>query len=453
VIAERVSPANVDAEAGLLGCILLDGGQEIMASCLEARVAPDDFFKPGHQLIFEALRSLYEKGTPADEITLSEELQRVGQLEEAGGYPALSELTTRIDTTAHFKYWLGIVKEKAIKRSIIKAGTSLVDAAYLDHEDIQTLLDTAEKTIFAISRDQVSDSVQHISSVVDKFRHSLTQDANVLHGLHTGFLDLDAKTSGLHAGEMIVLAARPSIGKTSLALNIAANVALPKAGEIGQGVLIFSIEMSADQLVQRMACSRASVNSSKLRQDCLNQEDREKLDKAADEIHAAPIWIDDAPSLNILELRAKARRMVAQHSEIGLVIIDYLQLLTGTDRRISREQQISEMSSGLKALAKELKIPVLVLSQLNRSSEINNRPPRLSDLRESGAIEQDADVVLLMSKPGNDGEESTAVETVEINIAKQRNGPVGRVRLAWQPAFTRFENLSYRQRDNNYNYV
>ncbi len=436
-----VVPSNVDAEAGLLGCCLLEEGEEVLAKCMVARLTPDDFFKPGHQMIFKALCSLHQKNVPPDEITLADELQRMGQLEEAGGYPEMANLTSQIDTTAHSKHWLDIVKEKATRRSIIKAGTILVENARQNHEDIQSVLDSAEKTIFALSRDQVSNSARHVSSVVDDFKQSLAQEANVLHGLHTGFLDLDTKTSGLHAGEMNVLAARTSIGKTALALNIAANVVLPKSGGNGQGVLIFSLEMSSEQLIQRMVCSRASINLAKLRQGYLKQEDREKLDYTADEIHAAPLWIDDTASMNILELRAKARRMVAQHSEISLIILDYLQLVSGTDRRVSREQQVSEISGGLKALAKELKMPVLVLSQLNRSLETNSRQPRLSDLRESGAIEQDADVVLLMSKPANQGEAYAAVETVDLNIAKQRNGPVGHVRLAFQPQFTRFENF------------
>ncbi len=434
-----------------MGCCLLDGGQEVMSYCLEAKVKPDYFFKPAHQSIFEALCGLYEKGTPADEIILSEELQRMGKLEEIGGYQAIVRLTNRIETTAHSRHWLEIVREKCIYRRLIKVSTESIDLCYQGGLRSEELLENVEQSIFRISEERVSDTATRITESMDlavSLVQKLLKGGGEISGVSTGFIDLDRITFGLHAQEMIVLAARPSMGKTSLALNIAETATLPRPSSRCQPVptLFFSLEMSAEQLAFRLLCSFARVSMLKIKEGFPGKEYEKKLARCANEIKDAPLWIDESGHLTILELRAKARRMASKVKNLGLIVIDYLQLISGTDGRAPREQQISEISRGVKAMAKELKVPVLVLSQLNRDSEREKRPPRLSDLRESGSIEQDADVVMLLSrrkdKEDEDSEEGRSGSTIDLIIAKQRNGPVGDVPLTFIPELTRFENHS-----------
>ncbi len=449
---ERSAPCNIDAEEGLLGCCLLDGGQDIMAACLEAKVKGDYFFKPAHQLIFEALYALYEKGTPADEIILSEELQGMGKLEEIGGYPAIVRLTNRIETTAHYRHWLDIVQEKCVYRRLIKVSTESIDLCYRGGLRSEELLERVEQSIFRICQDRVSESAGQIKKSMESavnLVHRLLQGKGEISGVSTGFIDLDRMTFGLHPQEMVVLAARPSMGKTSLALNIAETVTLPRPNSGCEPVttLFFSLEMSAEQLAFRLLCSFSRVSMQKIKDGFAGKEDMKKLARCANEIKEAPLWIDESGHLTILELRAKARRMASKQKNLGLIVIDYLQLVSGTDNRTPREQQISEISRGIKAMAKELKVPVLVLSQLNRESEREKRRPRLSDLRESGSIEQDADVVMLLSaRKERDTEEASADaragSVIDLIIAKQRNGPVGDVPLTFIPELTRFENHS-----------
>lgn len=435
-----------------MGCCLLDGGQEVMASCLEAKVKPDYFFKPAHQEIYEALCSLYEKGTPADEIILSEELQGMGKLEEIGGYQAIVRLTNRIETTAHSRHWLDIVQEKCIYRRLIKVSTESIDLCYQGGLRSEELLENVEQSIFRISEERVSETAARIKQSMDSavnLVQKLLQGKGEISGVSTGFIDLDRMTFGLHPQEMVVLAARPSMGKTSLALNMAEAVTLPPKNSSQEPIatLFFSLEMSAEQLAFRLLCSSARVSMQKIKDGFAGKEDMKKLAQCANVIKEAPLWVDESGHLTILELRAKARRMSSKVKNLGLVVVDYLQLISGTDNRTPREQQISEISRGIKAMAKELKVPVLVLSQLNRESEREKRRPRLSDLRESGSIEQDADVVMLLSrrKESEDEEapgESRTGSIVDLIIAKQRNGPVGDIPLTFIPELTRFENHS-----------
>lgn len=458
--AARIPPHNLDAEEGLLGCILLDGGGDVLVACLETGVEPDYFYKPSHRIFFSGMRDLYEVGKPVDEIVLADHLQKkreeafgqaggtVSLLERAGGYAELERLTSRIETTAHATYWREIVREKYFLRELIKTSSSVVDQAYDQSGDLDTFLDEVEKRIFSISQARIQESAKPMNETVDAATRIIqfyVQREGKLSGVATGFKDLDDMTFGLQRQEMIVLAARPSMGKTSLAMNIAEAAVLPRGDQPGTATLVFSLEMSAEQLGLRMLCCRAGVNMKRVKDGMLGAENERKLAQAAKEFQKAPLWIEDSGYLRILELRAKARRMHSRHP-LGLVVIDYLQLVNGMDSRVPREQQISEISRGVKALAKELNVPVLVLSQLNRASDKERREPRLSDLRESGAIEQDADVVLLLAPKteGEDGEGSIpqAARQRNLIVAKNRNGPVGTVPLTFLPEFTRFESFA-----------
>ena len=449
---DRIAPHNIDAEEGLIASCIMDGGQETMTTCLEARIKPDYFYKPSHQVIFQALLDLYEKGSVVDEIILVEQLESQNRLEEVGGYSAITRLTNRIETTAHAQYWMEIVREKCLLRRLIKSATQIVDDCYHSQEGLDNFLEVAEQKIFEISRDRVSESATPIKESIDsavKLINTLLQRKGELSGVSTGFIDLDRMTFGFHAAEMIVLAARPSLGKTALALNIAEAATFPiDRQKKPVPTLFFNLEMSARQLAFRLLCSHSRVNMQRVKDGMVPREDQNRLSRDAKALKEAPLWIDESGQLTILEMRAKARRMHAK-LRLGLVVIDYLQLISGTDSRAAREQQISEISRGIKAMAKELEVPVLVLSQLNRESEREKRLPRLSDLRESGSIEQDADVVFLLAKrvdKRGESEEgdttSSSGEVIDLIVAKQRNGPVGTVPLSFIPEITRFENYS-----------
>lgn len=453
-LLNREAPANLDAEEGILASCILDGGRDVMALCLEAKLRPESFFKPAHYTIFQALVELYDQGREVDEIVLSEHLQRQGKLEEIGGYATISFITNRIETAVHAKHWLEIVRENALLRKLIRSATEIVDRAYHREGDLQQLLEEAEKSIFSISQDRISESARPIGEAVEPavglIQRMITQKGEVS-GVSSGFDDLDSMTYGFHGQEMIVLAARPSVGKTSFAMNVAENIVMPrKPGIKPTATLVYSLEMSAEQLAMRMLCSHARVNLQRVKDGFgMSTEQQRDLARSAAQMKDAPLYIDDSGKLTILELSAKARRVHAR-TPLGLIIVDYLQLISGTDSRVPREQQIAEISRGIKGLAKELHVPVIVLSQLNRESEKEKRKPKLSDLRESGSIEQDADVVMLLHRelnsdergvlPGDPGER-------DLIIAKQRNGPIGSVRLTFIPELTRFENYA-REREN-----
>jgi replicative DNA helicase len=441
----REMPWSEEAEQHVIACCLLDGSDTI-ARCMESRVGPDAFFSAANRLIFEVIVELYQKSPPVTLEVLAEELKTRRQLEAIGGFPYLMQITGRIPTTAHAGYFIEKVREKHLLRELIKTATGAVEQCYSFTGGLEEFIDRVEQDLFKVTQDRVSDSAEEIK---DSMKEANTVIAKLLMkkgeltGVGSGFKDLDAMTFGFQRQEMIIIAARPSMGKTSFALNIAEAAALPKKGD-PVATLVFSLEMSSSQLALRMLCSRARVNLKLLRDGLVSRDGQEvnALGKTAEEFKKAPILIDDSSNLTIMEMRAKARRIYAR-KKLGLIIVDYLQLVSGTDPRAPREQQVAEVSRGLKAMAKELDLPVIVLSQLNRSSEKENRTPRLSDLRESGSIEQDADVVLMLSRPKDADEKfQTAANAADLIVAKQRNGPVGDLKLTFIQEITRFENFT-----------
>jgi replicative DNA helicase len=442
-VAGRAMPHSLEAEEYLLSCCLLDGSDTI-ARCLEARLPPAAFYSPANSLIYEKLCELYQTRPPVELAVLAEELKTAQQLEAVGGYAYLTQISARIPTTAQAVYFLEKVRELYLLRELIKAATGAVERAFNYQGGLEEFVDKVEQDIFRVTQARVGDAVKSMKEPTREAMNVINKmmmKKGELTGVASGFKDLDALTFGFQRQEMIVLAARPSMGKTSLALNTAEAASLPKRGE-SVTTLVFSLEMSASQLALRMLCARARVNMKLLRDGLLpkNGEEMQRLVATADEFSKAPLFIDDSSHLSIMELRAKARRVHARH-KLGFIIVDYLQLISPTDSKVPREQQVAEASRGLKALAKELDVPVLVLSQLNRSSEKENRVPRLSDLRESGSIEQDADVVLMLARP-KDSEENyqVASDSADLIVAKQRNGPVGELKLTFLRDITRFEN-------------
>ena len=441
----RMPPHSIEAEEYLLSCCLLDGSDSI-ARCLEAKLPGAAFYSSANRLIYEKLCELYQKNPPVDVAVLAEELKTSRQLESIGGFAYLTQISGRIPTTAQAQYFIEKVRELYLLRELIKVATGAVENCYSYQGGLEEFIDKVEQDIFRVTQDRVSDAAKPMKESAHEavgVINKMMMKKGELTGVASGFKDLDALTWGFQRAEMIVLAARPSMGKTSFALNIAEAAAMPKKGE-GVATLIFSLEMSAAQLALRMLCSRARINMKLLREGLLSKNGNEQAEliKAADEFSKSPLFIDDSSHLSIMELRAKARRVHARH-KLGFIIIDYLQLLSPTDPRVPREQQVAEASRGLKALAKELNLPVLVLSQLNRASEKENRAPRLADLRESGSIEQDADVVLMLARPKDADEKfQVASDSAELIVAKQRNGPVGELKLTFLRDITRFENFN-----------
>jgi replicative DNA helicase len=444
---DRSPPHSAEAEEHVIACCLLDGSDTI-ARCLEARVSAESFYYPANRLLFEVMLELYQKNPPVTLEVLAEELKTRRQLDAVGGFPYLMQVTGKIPTTAHAGYFIDKVREKHLLRELIKTATSAIEQSYSFTGGLEEFVDKVEQELFKVTQDRVSDSAQEIKEAIKDANQviaKLLMKKGELTGVTSGFKDLDAMTFGFQKQEMIVIAARPSMGKTSFALNIAEAAAMPKPGKSEPvPVLVFSLEMSSSQLALRMLCARSRVNMKLLRDGLVGRDGREvnALGQAAEEFKKTPILIDDSSNLTIMELRAKARRIHAR-KKLGMIIVDYLQLLNGSDPRAPREQQVAEVSRGLKALAKELDLPVLVLSQLNRSSEKENRTPRLSDLRESGSIEQDADVVLMLSRPKDADEKfQTAAGAADLIVAKQRNGPVGDLKLTFLQEITRFENFT-----------
>ena len=449
LVPDRLPPHSTEAEQGVLGCILLDP-PHCLGECIEkCKSGAEVFYELKHQVIYEALVAMSTKGGAIDLITLQQHLKDNKQLEAVGGIGYLMSLGEAVPSAANLKYYLEIVLDKHILRRIIRVSSEVVSDSYEFEGEVDRLLDEVETKILRLSEERVEGSTLAIKELVHKAINTsedcFKREGN-LTGVATGFTDLDKMTTGLHEGEMIVIAARPSMGKTSLAMNIAEHVALEQNIPVG----VFSLEMSAESLVLRMLCSRARVNLRSIREGFLSDRDFPKLTNAASRMGKAPLHIDDSAGLSILQLRAKARRMYNQHG-IRLFVIDYLQLLHSTSRRSAdnRQQEIADISSGIKALAKELKVPVIVLAQLNREIEKDkNRKPRLSDLRESGSIEQDADLVGLLYKPSDREEEEDGGasesdgQRINLLIAKQRNGPTGDVELVFLKGFTRYESLS-----------
>ncbi|HEY2568508.1 MAG TPA: replicative DNA helicase [Candidatus Udaeobacter sp.] len=441
----RTPPHSVEAEQGVLGSMLLSPRQAI-AECVE-KINEQYFYVPAHQTIYTVLVDLWNAGQAIDLITFTQILRDRNLLDNVGGAAFVTGLFTFVPTAANLEYYLEIVRDKYILREIISAATESVRRAYEEQNEVNSLLDEVEQRIFAVGEDrfkgQLLSMKEQVMSTLESIE-KLFENKGAITGVSTGFRDLDKLTSGLHPSEMIVIAARPSMGKTALAMNIAEHAAI----ETKLPVAIFSLEMSAQQLVQRMLCSRARVNLAKTRDGFLAESDFPKLTHAASKLAEAKIFIDDTAGLSILELRAKSRRLKAQQ-DIRLIIIDYLQLLRSTSRRAqdNRQLEISEISAGLKGLAKELNIPIIVVAQLNRNPEIRTGSgkgvPRLADLRESGSIEQDADLVALLIREeyyaDTDEEREELKGQAQLIIAKQRNGPIGDVKLTFRNEFTRFE--------------
>ncbi len=453
---DRLPPHSPEAEMGVLGCALLDPNQCI-GECIEK--LKDDgkmaFYDLRHQTIYETLSAMFDAKHPIDLITVQQHLKDRQLLDQVGGIPYLSQLQDAVPSAANLSYYLDIVREKHLLRKLITTCSGVVGKVYDYEGNVEELLDEVEKEVLRVNESRAQGGNLPIKTLVGKAVEKIQNyfdRKGALDGLATGFMDLDKMTDGLHGKEMIVIAARPSMGKTSLAMNIAEHVAL----ELNLPVGVFSLEMGAESLIMRMMCSLARVNMRNIRDGFMAETDFPKLTSAAGRLSRAPLFIDDTAGLSILQLRARARRMAQQHG-IKLFVIDYLQLLNSTARRSqeNRQQEIADISSGIKALAKELDVPVIVLSQLNRELEKDkSRKPRLSDLRESGSIEQDADLVALLYKPdAGDDEDGNAVESdgvpVNLLIAKQRNGPTGDVHMTFMKPYTRFESATNRISDED----
>lgn len=435
----KLPPQNLEAEQAVLGAILLEN--EALHQVIEA-IDGSDFYREAHRKIFTSMIDLYNKNEPSDLITLTDILTQKKQLEEVGGPAYLSSLVDNIPTAANVLYYAKIVREKSILRKTINAATEIISKGYESKEDINELLDYAESSIFSISEYQIKPSFYPLREIIKSSFltiEKLYEQRELITGVPSGFEDLDHLTSGFQASDLIIIAGRPSMGKTSLALNIAQNAAVEK----NIPVAVFSLEMSKEQLAIRMLCSEGRIDSHKLRGGFLGESDWPNLTRAAGMLSEAPIFIDDTAGINVLEMRAKARRL-RKDQKLGLIVVDYLQLMRERGGAESREQEISLISRSLKALAKELTIPVIALSQLNRRVEDRqNKRPQLADLRESGAIEQDADVIIFIYRDEVYKEDSPDKGTAEIIIGKQRNGPIGTVKLAFLEKFTRFESLAY----------
>lgn len=437
-ISEKIQPQSIEAEMSVLGAMLMD--KEAICKAVES-LSEDAFYKTSHRKIYSAILDIFERNDPVDLVTLTNELKKKGELGNIGGPIYLTTILNSVPTAANVEYYIKIVNEKALIRNLISAATEIVSMAYQPTEDVTQLLDKAEQLIFNIVQRKITRDFVHIGEMLhDSFEiiEEIYTKKSYITGIPTGFIDFDTLTAGLHMSDLIIIAGRPSMGKSSFALNIARNVGTREKIPVG----IFSLEMSKEQLVQRMLCAEARVDAHKLRTGYLGEADWPKLTTAAGVLAEAPIYIDDTPGISILEIRAKARRLKAKYN-VGLIIVDYLQLIQGRMQVDNRQQEISEISRSLKSLARELNIPVIALSQLSREVEKRSeRRPQLSDLRESGAIEQDADLVAFVYReeyykptPENEG-------LAEIIIGKQRNGPTGTVKLAFIKKYTRFENLA-----------
>ena len=432
-------PQDYAAERAVLGGILADKRKIADVATIVRR---DDFFYEPHAEIFEACLNLEGQLRPIDTLTLAEELKTRGTLAQVGGLAYLADLDSAAPTSANAVEYARIVADKALRRRLLDAARGVVELAAKEEGPTDELLDEAQKRIFAIGEERVSGEPKKIVEVMEKtldLLDKLRQTRGGITGLPTGFYDLDKQLTGLHGGELIVIAARPGVGKTSFALNMAMHAAVKEK----KGVAIFSLEMPADQLALRLLASEARVSLKRLREGGLSDHDMGKINTAAAELYQAPIYLDDSGSLNAFDLRANARRLKQREKTLSLIVIDYLQLMSGAGRSDSREQEVAQISRALKQLAKELEVPIVALSQLNRKvEERKDGRPMLSDLRESGAIEQDADVVMFIHPEEADGESMQGTTPIELIVAKQRNGPTGGVPLILLQEYTRFENRS-----------
>ncbi len=436
----KIPPHDIDAEQAVLGSVLTD--KEAVNAAIES-LKEDAFYRDDNRIIFQAIVNLYSKSEPIDIITLKDELESMDKFEQVGGYEYLASLPDKVPTTANVQKYIKIVEEKSILRNLIKTANEIIELGYDPTEDVEDIMDGAEKKIFDIMQSKNQKGYTPIKDVlVESFTklEELYNRKQHITGVPTGFAELDYKTAGLHGSELILVAARPAMGKTAFALNLATNAALRGNAPVA----IFSLEMSKDQLVNRILCSEAMVDSNKVRTGKLDEDDWVKLAGAIGPLSEAEMYIDDTPGISVMEIRTKCRKLKMEKN-IGLVVIDYLQLVQGNKRTASREQEISEISRSLKILAKEINVPVIALSQLSRAVE--QRPdhrPMLSDLRESGAIEQDADIVMFLYRDDYYNKESEKKDIAEVIIAKQRGGQTGTVELLWMGNYTKFVNLERR---------
>lgn len=437
----RIPPQAVDVEMAVIGAMLLQ--PEATVSNVFSLLTRDAFYSEAHRTIFDAIVDLFEKQQPIDLITVGDVLRRGEQLENVGGLYYLTEMTNEVVSPAHVEYHCRIVLEKAIKRSLIQISTGIVSDAYLDSADAFELIDEAEEKIFALSDSYIKQSFTEVRHIVKPLMDriwKISQEHTGVTGVPSGYDLLDIKTGGWQPTDLIILAARPSMGKTALALSMARNAAIDADIPVG----FFSLEMSSEQLALRLLCAEARVNMQLVRTGRIREEDHNRLARYVGKLERARMFIDDTPGISILELRAKARRMVHEHG-VGLIFIDYLQLMTAPSVRESREREIATISRSLKGLAKDLKVPVIALSQLNRSVEQRTGgKPMLADLRESGSIEQDADVVMFIHRAKDQDTPPEDQGKATVIISKQRNGEIGEVELAWIADYARFENLENR---------
>ncbi|MDP4084654.1 MAG: replicative DNA helicase [Bacillota bacterium] len=441
LFADRLPPQNVEAEQAVLGAIFLEPSALTVASEV---LIPEDFYRAAHQKIFNVMLKLNDQGKAVDLITVTEELASAKLLEDTGGVSYLSELAGSVPTAANIEYYARIVEEKSLLRRLIRTATGIAQDGYTREDEVETLLGEAEKNILEVAQRKNAGAFHNIKDVLVRtydnieIMHNRKGDIT---GIATGFSELDRMTAGFQRNDLIIVGARPSVGKTAFALNIAQNVAT----KTGENVAIFSLEMGAEQLVMRMLCAEGNIDAQRLRTGSLTDDDWGKLTMAMGSLSNAGIYIDDTPGVRISEIRSKCRRLKQEHG-LGMILIDYLQLIQGNGRSgENRQQEVSEISRSLKALARELKVPVIALSQLSRGVEQRqDKRPMMSDIRESGSIEQDADIVAFLYRDDYYDKESENKNIIEIIIAKQRNGPVGTVQLAFVKEYNKFVNLEKR---------
>ena len=433
----RSLPQSLEAEQSVIGAMIID--KSAIAKALE-KLNEEDFYRDGHKVIFKAIREMFSKDMAVDLVTLLEYLKSTDMLDKAGGVTYISEVSSSVITTANLEAYISIVEDKSTLRKLIRSATSIIEESYNKQDRVEEVLDLAQKKIFDLAEKQGSNDYEPLANVLERGFleiERLFNNKGAITGVGSGIRDLDAKTSGFQKGDMVLIAARPSMGKTTFSLNIAENAALRE----GKSVVIFSLEMSKEQLAYKLLCSEANVDMLKLRTGNLDDDDWERIARATGPLSKARIYIDDTAGLSVMEMRSKCRKIKMEHG-IDMILIDYLQLMSGSSGSESRQQEVSEISRSIKALAKEMECPVIALSQLSRAPEQRaDHRPMLSDLRESGSIEQDADVVMFLYRDEYYNKETEEKNIGECIIAKQRNGPVGTVKMAWIGAHSKFANL------------
>ena len=438
-LADRL-PHDPEAERAVLGAVLLDPGARLH---IVDKVRDEEFYLESHRIIFKACLDLYEKGEATDLVTVRNQLAEQGHLEQVGGASYLSSLVDSLPDVANVIHYAEIVHDKSVKRRLMAAAQRILTTCSLDHGEAQEAVESAQKDVFRIAEDTLSGGLVHVRAITDREIANIDasrESHSTLTGLDTGFIRLNEMTSGLQRKDLVILAARPSMGKTSLGINVCAHAALRN----GKKVAVFSLEMAAEQLVRRLLSAEARVDQKRISGGYLAKADWPKLEMTSQTLREADLWIDDTPGLTALELSAKARRLKQEHG-LDLVMVDYMQLMSGGARFSSRNEEVSAISRSLKAVAKELDVPMLVLSQLSRQPERRggDHRPQLSDLRESGSIEQDADVVMFIIRPSVYDRDAEDPRAAELIIAKQRNGPIGDIDLVFQHEYTRFENADF----------